>query len=261
MTAVPQALLRALVLEDERAARSYLVELIEASGLAQVVAAVSSVSLARAATKGDEIDVAFVDVHLVGEADAERAGLGFAQSLLKAEGAPRIVLTTASPGHALEAFELGVVDYLLKPFVASRVRDSLARIHEQLPAPLPARARAAPRIAARKGRGYVFLGAAEATAFEAEGRLSYVHAGGSRYDVDLSLSAIEALVGDEFLRVHRNWLVRCQNVREVERDGGEMTLVLHNDSGAGLRVPVARDRISVVRHRLLSETIGLRRDD
>lgn len=261
MTEPARALLRALVLEDERTARSYLVELIEASGLAQVVAAVSSVSLARAATKGDDIDVAFVDVHLVGEAEAERAGLGFAAFLRKNGGAPHIVLTTASPRHAVEAFELGVVDYLLKPFVAARVRESLSRILEKLPAPLPIRPRVAPRIAARKGRGYVFLDADEASAFEAEGRLAYVHAGGTRYDVDLSLAAIEALVGEEFLRVHRSWLVRCEKVREVDRDGAEMTLVLDSDAATPLRVPVARDRVSAVRQRLLSATIGLRRED
>ena len=261
MTEPERALLRALVLEDERVARSYLVELIEASGIAQVVAAVSSVSLARAAPKGDDIDVAFVDVHLVGEAEAERAGLGFAASLRKNGGAPHIVLTTASPGHAIEAFELGVVDYLLKPFVAARVRESLVRIHEKLPAPLAVRPRAAPRIAARKGRGYVFLGADEASAFEAEGRLVYVHAGSSRYDVDLSLAALEALVGEEFLRVHRSWLVRCEKVREVNREGGEMTLLLDRGTSMPLRVPVARDRVGAVRQRLLSATIGLRRDE
>ncbi len=257
----PGALLRALVLEDEKPARSYLVELIEASGLAQVVAAVPSTSLARAAATGEGLDVAFVDVHVVGEADAERAGLAFVEHLRRGPAGPQIVLTTASPRHALEAYQLGVVDYLLKPFVATRVRASLERVLAKLPAPLPARPRVPPRIAARKGRGYVLLDVDEATAFEADGRLTYVHAAGARYDVDLSLAAIEALVGDEFLRVHRSWLVRAAKVREVERDGGEMALVVGDGGGPSLRVPVARDRVGAVRQRLLSATIGLRREE
>lgn len=253
--------LRALVLEDERHARSYLVELVEATGLAHVVAAVPTPELATEALDHvGQVDVAFVDVHLVGTPSAETAGLGWIEEVRRRANPPTIVVTTAARDHALRAFELGATDYLLKPFLASRVAESLGRVRAQRPA---ARAERVPaRIVARKGKGLVFLEAGEAWAFEAEGRLCHVHAADGRFDVDLSLAALEALLGDAFLRVHRNWLVSLAHVRQLDRDDGEATLVLGEPkSPRALRVVVARDRVASVRERLLVATVGLRRDD
>jgi len=253
--------LRALILEDERHTRSHLVELVEGTGAAHVVAAVPTPDLASAALDGpDSVDVAFVDVHLIGASGTETAGLAWIEATKRREDAPQIVVTTASREHAIRAFELGATDYLLKPFVASRVAESLERIRARVSRPLLPPARRAPaRIVARKGRGLVFLEPGEAWAFEAEGRLCHVHVAEGRFDVDLSLSALEAVLGDAFLRVHRNWLVSLAHVRQLERDGGDAFLVLGSERT--LRVTVARDRAAAVRSRLLDASIGLRRDD
>lgn len=107
--------LRALVVEDEWPARNYLVELLETSGLAEVVGAVGSMEEARQALTGDEsglgIDVAFVDVQIDGAPRGE-TGLSLVRSMAHSERAPMFVLATAYEEHALEAYELGVVDYL-----------------------------------------------------------------------------------------------------------------------------------------------------
>ena len=61
-------------------------------------------------------------------------------------------------------------------------------------------------------------------------------------DVDVGLATIEASFGRGLTRVHRNWLVNLENVREMERDLGETTLLVGGDVGAeALRVPVSRD--------------------
>src|SRR5882672_5102950 len=93
--------LRALVLEDEWPARNYLVELIEATQLAEVVGAVASVGEARQVLAAMPVDVVFVDVQLSGE-----SGLELVQSL---PGGPAFVLATAFSQHALEAWSLGAV--------------------------------------------------------------------------------------------------------------------------------------------------------
>jgi DNA-binding LytR/AlgR family response regulator len=255
--------LRALVLEDERHARSYLVELVEASGQAHVCAAVSTPELATSAlAEVGPVDVAFVDVKLVGSPEADTAGLTWIEATRRRPEPPRVVVTTASREHALRAFELGAADYLLKPFVAARVAESLTRVCAQRAAPATPRGRVPPRIVARKGRGLVFLDPGEAWAFEAEGRLSFVHAADGRFDVDLSLSALEAVLGEAFLRVHRNWLVSLAHVRRLDRDEGEAHLLLGDGRSARTqRVVVARDRVAAVRERLLHATIGLRRED
>jgi len=259
-----------LVLEDEWPARNYLVQLVERSKLAHVVAAVSSPALASEALAASptSVDLAFVDIHLAGERHPARAGLTWIESLHQGSPVagrnvtpPRIVLTTASSEHAMRAFELGVVDYLLKPFTERRVRASLERIVASTHAPAQARARSAgdTRIAARNGRAIVFLAVSDAFAFEAEGRLCYVHTAQGRLDVDLSLNSLEAMLAPSFLRVHRNWLVSTTSVRSMERVDGEAVLLVGSNAPP-LRIHVARDRAANVRERLLTNAIGLRQD-
>ncbi|MBX3227267.1 MAG: response regulator transcription factor [Labilithrix sp.] len=252
--------LRALVLEDEWPARNYLVQLIERSGLGHVVAAVPSTVLATEALGSSPqlIDVAFVDVHLAGARSPERAGLSWIEETVRARGerAPRFVLSTARDDHAMKAFELGVVDYLLKPFTEARVKRALERLAASPRAPEPS---ADVRIAARDGRAIVFLRREEAFAFEADGRLCYVHSSRGRLDVDLSLTSLESVLGAGYLRVHRSWLVSLDHVRSIERDGDAATLLVgHADPP--IRVNVARDRTGAVRERLLSRAVGLRGD-
>lgn len=256
--------MRVLVLEDEWPARNYLTQLVEKSGLGHVVAAVPSPTLANEALTAapTPIDLALVDIHLAGEPEPEHAGLSWIQALAQARSLgspnlPQVILTTASNEHAMRAFELSVVDYLLKPFTEKRVREALLRV-----APLvqrPARPLAAPevRIAARRGRGIRFLERAQALAFEAEGRLCYVHTGEGRLDIDLSLTSLQAVLGPDYLRVHRNWLVSVHSVLAMERDDNDWT-VLVGAREPPLRVPVAKDRTTIVRDRLLASSVGLR---
>jgi DNA-binding LytR/AlgR family response regulator len=250
-------MLQALVLEDERAARSYLVELVEATRLARVFAAVPSIDLALRALADTSVDVAFVDVHLVGPRGGPEAGLEFIEAAKSLGTVGRFVITTASRDHAIAAFELGAVDYLTKPFSLSRVRESLERVRQARgvtsddPAP---EGRGEGRVVARKGKALVFLQPGEAWAFEAEDRLTFVHSAEGRLDVDLSLTALEAVLGPTYLRVHRSWLVSLAAVRGIARDDGEMSLLV----GGSLTVPVARERAAQVKARLLSRTVGLR---
>jgi DNA-binding LytR/AlgR family response regulator len=254
--------LRALVVEDEYPARNYLVELLESSGLAEVLGAVGTLEEAQQAlapeAPGGMIDVVFVDVQLAGSRRGE-SGLTLVRALAGAPGAPAFVLATAFNEHAIEAFELGVVDYLLKPFSEERVAQCLRRLQQRRPPPThgtPA------RIVARRKRSLVFLEANDVWAFEAADRLTFVHTTLGTFDIDLSLAAVEASFGRAFARVHRNWLVNAVHVKELERENNETRLFVGSglgDSGRGVRVPVARDRASQVREMLLANARGLRR--
>jgi DNA-binding LytR/AlgR family response regulator len=263
--------MRTLVVEDEWPARNYLVELIEGSGLGQVVGAVAGVDEAREALRGDGngsrsamgIEAVFVDVQLLGGIGAE-TGLDLVRQMAGSGGAPMFVLATAFDRHAIEAFELGVVDYLLKPFTEERVTQSLRRLQERRQ---PAAAgtpgpQASGRIVARRKRSLVFLELREIWAFETADRLTYVHTEHGVFDVDLSLSAIEASFGRAFTRVHRRWLVNASHIKELERDGDETRLFVGpalSDGSQGVRVPVARERAVAVRSALLANATGLRR--
>jgi DNA-binding LytR/AlgR family response regulator len=250
--------LRALVVEDEWPARNYLVELMQASKLAEVVGAVATVEEAREAfvPGGPAIDVAFCDIQLGGD---KRAGIELARSLTSLRPGVMLVLATAFEQHALEAYSLGVVDYLLKPFSEDRVVQCLKRLQTRRPASVAA---GPSRIVARRKKNLVFLEPKEIWAFEAADRLTFVHTQHGKFDLDLSLTAIEVSLGKTLTRVHRNWLVNAAFIKELERDGHETSLFVGPSLGAegqGLHVPVSRDRAQAVKEMLLSDATGLRR--
>jgi len=256
--------LRALVVEDEWPARNYLVELLESSQLATMVGAVGTIDEARQALASDALggglDVVFVDVALEG-GDQGESGLTLVRSATGAPNAPMFVLATAYEQHALEAFELGVADYLLKPFSEERVVQCLRRLHQRRTTASAAPS-GPPRIVARRKRSLVFLEAHEIWAFEAADRLTFVHTTHGTFDIDLSLAAVEASFGRAFVRVHRNWLVNATHIKELERDGHETKLFVGAgvaEAGRGVRVPVARERAAAVREMLLTNATGLRR--
>jgi CheY-like chemotaxis protein len=115
--------LRALVLDDERPARNYLVELIEQSGLAYVLAAVGCLPEAREVLATTSVDVVFVDVQL----SCGENGLDLLRSPA-CEPRPAFVLATAFRQHAAQAGKLGAVDCLLKPLSEECVEECLRRI-------------------------------------------------------------------------------------------------------------------------------------
>jgi DNA-binding LytR/AlgR family response regulator len=250
-------LLKALVLEDEWPTRNYLVKLIEESGRAEVTGAVASLDEAREALAGSAVDVVFVDVQLAATGDS-RTGLDLVRSMAREPSAPMFVLATASSQHGLEAFDLGVVDYILKPYTEERIQQCLERVLERR-RPLTQGPR---RVVARRKKSLVFLDPESIWAFEAADRLTFVHAPEGRFDIDLSLAAIEASFGRALFRVHRNWLVNLAYVRELDRDIGGATVTVGNDlapEGRSIQVPVSQDRSKALRDVLLTNATGLRR--
>jgi two-component system, LytTR family, response regulator LytT len=250
-------LLRALVLEDEWPTRNYLVKLIEGTGLAQVVGAVSNIDETREALAGPPVDVVFADIELAATGDS-RTGLDLIRSMVGEPTAPMFVLATASSRHSLEAFDLGVVDYLLKPFTDERVAQCLRRLLAHR-APRP---QSPHRVVARRKKSLVFLDPEKIWAFEAADRLTFVHSPEGKFDIDLSLSAIEASLGRTLFRVHRNWLVNLTYVKQLERDGTGGTVTVGTDlvaEGRSIHAPVSQDRAKALRDRLLENATGVRR--
>jgi DNA-binding LytR/AlgR family response regulator len=255
--------LRVLIVEDEWPARNYLVELLQSTQRADVVAAVSSVSEAQQALSLNAeaaFDAVFVDVRL-GSAKHDQSGLDWLRMAARAASAPMFVLATAHKAHALEAFELGVTDYLVKPFTAGRVSDCVDRLLDRR-RPSEGDAAAIPqRVAARRDRAVVFLDMHEVWACEAADRLTFVHSARGRFDLDLTLSSIAVSFGRTLLRVHRNWLVNPARVMELDRGAGETSLLVGTAEGSeqnGVRVPVAKERAVAIRDLLLSSTRGIR---
>jgi two-component system, LytTR family, response regulator LytT len=262
MNALPAV--RVLVVEDEWPARNYLVELLEATQLVDVVGAVATVDEAQQALHAERrpafaIDIVFVDIQLATSREGSEAGLRLVRSMAEVMGAPMFIVATAFKQHAVEAFELGVVDYVLKPFNRERIEQCVRRVLARRS--LPQERSAIRRIVARRGKSIVFLELHEVWAFEAADRLTTVHTAGGVLDIDLTLASIEASFGRALVRVHRNWLVNSDHVKELERDGHDTRLFVGTGTlpdRRGVFVPVARDRAQSIRDFLLSDTTGLR---
>jgi DNA-binding LytR/AlgR family response regulator len=110
------------------------------------------------------------------------------------------------------------------------------------------------RVVARKGKSMVFLRMEEVLTFEAAGRLVSVHSARGKFDMDSSLSVLDAQLAGHMLRVHRNWLVNVERILEFVRDGADTYVTVGLDgphAPPSLVVPVTRERVAEIREALL----------
>ena len=167
---------------------------------------------------------------------------------------PLVVFTTAYAQHAVAGFELGALDYLLKPFGKERLLRSLERIRAAIgePSTVPALGRLGDalgrgpmsRLFVRLGGGVIPVAVGDVTRFESSGDYVLAHAGRSRYMLHLALSRLEARLDPErFLRIHRTHLVNLDHVVAFRRREGRV--VAEMDDGA--RLPVSRERAKELR--------------
>jgi DNA-binding LytR/AlgR family response regulator len=118
--------LRALVVDDEQLARDELRYLLEQLGGVEIVAEAGNGPDAIAAIARHSPDVAFLDVQMPG-----LTGFEVARQIVEREPAPAIVFVTAYDQHAIEAFEVNAVDYLLKPVEPARLDTAVQRVRRR----------------------------------------------------------------------------------------------------------------------------------
>ena len=127
--------LRVAVVDDEPLIREGLAELLAAEPGVAVVAICADGAAALAAVRAHAPDVLFLDVRMPGT-DGLAVARDIADGAVGADGrGPAVVFATAHDRYALQAFEVSAVDYLLKPFDAARVRESLRRVRARLAEP------------------------------------------------------------------------------------------------------------------------------
>ena len=220
-------MLRALIIDDEPLARSNVALLLTRDPAISVVGQCGSAQEALAALPAARPDLVFLDVEMP-ECD------GF--ELLERLGtAPPfvIVFVTAHQQFALRAFEVGALDYLLKPFDDQRFERVLQRVKERLRVPNETR-----RFIIRNGDALEVVKFADIDRIEASDYYATVHAGGRSHMLRRSLSELEGeLAPHGFQRIHRSAIVNLERVRALElREDGEYQVVLE----AGQRLRMSR---------------------
>jgi two-component system LytT family response regulator len=240
--------LTAYVVDDEPLAVQRLVALLRRSGRIDVVGSATDPEEAIRALGARPVDVLFLDIHMP-EID------GFAL-LERLDRPPMVVFTTAHDEHALRAFQVLAIDYLLKPIGRAELDRALDKL-ERLGGPQPAqiasmiellRPRPA-RIASRLGERVTLLDLDQVSHFHASDKLTYAAAGGREHIIDETLNALERRLDPAaFVRIHRNALVNVRFVAELLSDGGGLVVRLRDQ--AGTQLPVARDRVRPLKEKL-----------
>ncbi len=254
------AIERVVVVDDERLARVRVAERIRA--IAPNVALQEAADGRSAARLIDEWkpDAVFLDVQM-----PEMDGFGVVQAV-GADKMPPTVFVTAYDQHALRAFDVAAVDYLLKPFDDERFAAAWERLRNRAVAGgIAAEARrigallsaiggtvpladAAPTDEEEKGSTYLdrmmvrrdqrttFVRMAEVQWIESSGNYVILHVGRERHEVRETLSALESRLDPRrFTRIHRRLIVALDAIRELQPwFGGDQVMILHD--GSKLRV-------------------------
>jgi DNA-binding LytR/AlgR family response regulator len=228
-----------LCADDERPALEDLARLLRASDLVAEVEAVGGAAEALSALARRPFDGLFLDVRMPG-----MDGVELARVIGRFAAPPAIVFVSAYETAAVDAFELGAVDYLVKPVSRRRLDEALGRVAATRPAAPPADTVAVPtprggtRLIPRASILYV----------QAYGDYVRIHSDEGRFLLREALADVEerwAALG--FVRVHRGYLANLRRATEVRpRENGTAVLVLED----GSEVPIARRQVAELRRRL-----------
>jgi DNA-binding LytR/AlgR family response regulator len=219
---------RVFVVDDEELAIKRLVRLLEATDRVEVAGTATDPRDAVSRVK-DDIAAVFLDISMP-EVD------GFAVARRLPPGT-LVVFTTAHDQHALRAFEVNALDYLVKPVRA----EDLSRALDKL-----ARRRGGARITSRIGDRTHVIELDRVTHFQAEDKLTYAFTAEQSYVVDETITSLEDRhVGDGFVRIHRATLVRLTAIAEVLANPPRVRL-----RDGERELPVARDRVRALKDAL-----------
>jgi len=230
--------MRVLIVDDEQLAREALGLLLDAHADVEIVGYARDGIEAIAAIRSARPDLVLMDINMPGRNGLEvvaEIGVGTM---------PRVVFVTAYDEHAISAFRVNALDYLLKPVTAERLSESLDRARaelaegryfgprldallEQLGA---AKEAESGRVMIRSGGHVFFLRPAEIDWVEAEGDYITIHTQSRSHLVRETMKNMEKkLAARGFQRIHRSSMVRLDAIRElVSNDSGDYEVVLRD---------------------------------
>ncbi|HME08832.1 MAG TPA: protein kinase [Bryobacteraceae bacterium] len=238
--AVPGALLRVMIVDDEDLARQLLREYLEAIPGVEVVAECGNGFEAVKAIAEHSPDLVLLDVQMP-KLD------GFEVLELIGHQVP-VIFTTAFDQYAIRAFDAQAVDYLLKPFSQDRLEKAIERARQRLgrtlPKPAELAAAARPplhylqRIVVKDGTRVHIIPTDRLDYAEAQDDYVALHSAGKSYLKQQTISSLEtALDPVQFIRIHRSHLVNLDRVAKIEPYTKDSRIAILSD---GTQLPVSR---------------------
>ena len=216
--------IRALVVDDEPVARSHLRALLEDRGDVQVIGECGDGLTAVERIRSLGPDLVLLDVQM-----PELDGLGVVRAV-GPDRMPPVVFVTAHDQHAVDAFEVHALDYVLKPVHRARFNGAIDRVLEIIKSgTASSRSRplaevldrlAAPgseRIAVKSGDRVLYLRVSDIDWVEASDDLVKLHVGKTVHDHRATMAQIEQrLPASRFMRIHRSTIVNVERIREFQ---------------------------------------------
>ncbi|MCQ4163840.1 LytR/AlgR family response regulator transcription factor [Tahibacter harae] len=210
--------MRAVVIDDEPLARAGVAARLREQADVQLVGEFGDGVSGLAGLRGLAPDLALVDVQM-----PQLSGIDMLAALEPAQR-PLVILLTAYDSFAVRAFELGAIDYLLKPLDEERFAEALQRARRLLPLRrAPAVAPAAPadayvqRLSVRLGRRNLIVPVQQLSWIEADGDYAVLHAGTQSWLLREALHKLaQRLDPAKFVRIHRSAIVRIEAVASLQ---------------------------------------------
>ena len=238
----------AYVVDDEPMARAALHAMLAAYDWVHVIGEAADGEEAVTGINTMRPELVFLDVQM-----PELVGTSV---LPRLKHRPFVVFTTAYSEHAVTAFELGAVDYLLKPFGPARLATAMERVRSgigefagvELGERLSGVLAKGPisRLFVRTGGAVIPLAIERVVRFEADGDYLITHTGGVRHLLHLPMTRLETRLDPRrFVRVHRAHIVNLDYVRAFRPDERGH---LEAEMTDGSRVPVSRARAQEIKH-------------
>ncbi|MBA3524312.1 MAG: response regulator transcription factor [Geodermatophilaceae bacterium] len=238
--------LRVLAVDDEPPALDELSFLLRADERVASVRTAGDATQALRALRDNTVDVVLLDIRMPG-----LDGLELARVLANFSAPPSIVFVTAHDERAVEAFDVGAVDYLLKPLRAERLSEALRRVilardiaaGAAVPDPvtdeemIPVELAGCTRMVARSAVRWV----------EAQGDYARLHTAEGSHLVRVPLSMLEQRWSEAgFVRIHRSYLVALRLVSELRLSAGGYVVLLGDRE-----LPVSRRHTRELKDRLV----------
>ena len=248
----------AYLVDDEVLALRRLARLLEETGRITVTGSATDPELAIAEISAQPPEVVFTDIQM--------PGLNGFEMLARLNPQPLVVFTTAYSEHALRAFEVNSIDYLLKPVDERQLGRALAKIERirggaepkprlqdllaHLAAVLPQSKSFPARLASRSGDRIEFVDVARVTHFYANEKLTYASTPKKDFTVDFTIAELEQQLDPaRFIRIHRSTVVNVEFVKELYSWFSDRMIVRLND-GKDTELRVSRERVRTLKERL-----------
>jgi two-component system LytT family response regulator len=232
--------MKTLIVDDSRLARAELIDLLKSHPDINIVAEASDVQSAVEAIAKHDIELVLLDIHLPD-------GNGF-DVLEKSDRTPKVIFTTAYEQHAVQAFEVNALDYLLKPVTKDRLDAALKKVAiDAEPAP-DRRIDVESQIFIRDGDRCHFVRLNEIYLVNVDGNYVRVFFRDQKAFLARSLSYVEdKLAGLPFFRANRQQLINLDYVKSIEPTVGDG---LEVELKSGVKVEVSRRQAKELKERL-----------